>query len=48
MLNEDADVADKFLHVIRERRREKYGKKTYDSDHHAEVSFIILFVIIHL
>lgn len=42
MLAEDADVTDKFLHVIRQRRKEKYGKKLYGSDETDQVIVTII------
>jgi len=36
---EDEDVTNKFLHVIRDKRREKYGRMLYGSDGTDEVSF---------
>lgn len=44
---EDEDVTNKFLHVIRDKRREKYGRVLYGSDGAVEVSFAILILILY-
>lgn len=42
---EDEDVSNKFLHVIREKRREKYGRVLYGSDGTVEVSFVLILIL---
>jgi hypothetical protein len=42
-MHEDEDVTNKFLHVIRDKRREKYGRMLYGSDGTVEVSFFFFY-----
>lgn len=42
---EDEDVTNKFLHVIRDKRREKYGRMLYGSDGTDEVSFFFFLIL---
>lgn len=40
MANDKIDVTGKFLSVIRERRKEKFGKNLYGTDGTMDVSII--------